>query len=174
MPITTRAAGERPDLQTKIGSNPGVSLQDRPARTYPLGDAAAHVVGYVSHPTADELRQLAASGYDESDWVGRAGLEAFAESQLAGQKGGRIQLVDQAGRVFRTIAQKAAVPGQDLQTTLDAAIQNQAATALGDKSGSVVVMNPSDNSVLVLLSEPSFDPNHFILGLGDDEWQRLN
>jgi penicillin-binding protein 2 len=174
MPITTRPHDERPDLQTSIGSLPGVSIQDRPARVYPLGPAAAHVIGYVSHPTADELRQLAANGYDESDWVGRAGLEAVFESQLAGQKGGAIQIVDQANRVLRTIAQKASVPGEDLHTSLDAAIQNQAAAALGDKVGSVVVIDPNDNSVLALLSEPSFDPNQFIIGLDDATWHQMN
>jgi penicillin-binding protein 2 len=174
MPITTRAAGERPDLQTKIGSVPGVSLQDRPARIYPVGEAAAHVVGYVSHPTADELKQLATNGYDESDWVGRTGLESSFESQLAGQKGGKIQIVDSANRVFRTIVQKPSVPGEDLNTTLDAAIQNQAAAALGDKIGSVVVLDARDNNVLALLSQPSFDPNQFIVGLDDATWQRLN
>jgi len=174
MPITTRPHDDRPDLQSKIGSVPGVSLQDEPSRTYPLGPAAAHVVGYVSHPTADELRQLSAQGYDESDWVGRAGLEAFAESTLAGQHGGSIQVVDQSGRVFRTITQKAAVPGQDLTLTIDAAIQNEAANALADKAGSVVVLDPRDDQLLALVSQPSFDPNQFVLGLPDAEWQRLN
>src|SRR6266511_2916258 len=174
MPITTRSANDRGDLQTKLGSIPGVLLQERPARTYPLGEAAAHVVGYGCHPTADELRQLAGRGYDESDWVGRAGLEAYAETTLAGQKGGAIQIVDQTGRLFRTIVQKPPVPGQDLQLSLDAAIQSQAATALADKTGSVVVLDPRDNSVLALLSQPSFDPNHCVIGLDDAEWRRLN
>jgi penicillin-binding protein 2 len=174
MPIATRPIGERPELETQIGSVAGVSLQDKPARIYPSGDAAAHVVGYLAHPTADELRRLAASGYDESDWVGRAGLEAFGEERLAGQKGGSIQVVDQAGRVFRTIVQKAATPGRDLQLNLDAAIQTEAAAALGDKVGSVVVLDPRDNSVLALVSKPSFDPNAFVVGLDDAEWQRLN
>jgi hypothetical protein len=131
MPITTRSHDDRPDPD-QIGSIPGVSLQDEPSRTYPLGQAAAHVVGYVGHPTADELRQLSAQGYDESDWVGRAGFEAFAETTLAGQRGGSIQVADQAGRVFRTIVQKAAVPGQDLTLAIDGAIQNEAANALAD------------------------------------------
>jgi penicillin-binding protein 2 len=174
MPIATRPESDRPDLEPKLGSIAGISLQDRPARVYPLGDAAAHVTGYLAHPTADELRQLAASGYDESDWVGRAGLEASGEQRLAGQKGGTIQIVDSAGRVFRTIVQKAATPGQDLQLSLDVAIQSAAAAALADKIGSVVVLDPRDNSVLALASKPSFDPNAFVLGLDDAEWQRLN
>jgi penicillin-binding protein 2 len=72
------------------------------------------------------------------------------------------------------IAQKAAVPGEDVQTSLDAAIQNQSATALGDKTGSVVVMNPADNSILALLSRPGFDSNQFVIGVDDATWERLN
>jgi penicillin-binding protein 2 len=174
MPITTRPAADRADLEEQVGALPGVSLQDRPARVYPLGEAAAHVVGYVGHPTADELRQLATSGVDESSWIGRAGLEAAAEHDLAGTGGGAIQIVDQTGRVLRTIARKQAVPGQDLHTSLDAAIQIQAATALADKIGSVVVMDPRDSTVLAMVSHPSFDPNRFVIGLTDDEWQALN
>jgi penicillin-binding protein 2 len=174
MPITDRSDMERDDLQTKIGSIPGVSLQDKPARIYPLGNAAAHVVGYVGHPTAQELQQLVSAGYDESDWVGHAGVEAWGEQQLAGTRGGSIQIVDQAGKVVRDIAHKASVPGQDITLSVDGAIQNAAASALGDKLGSVVVLDPRDNSVLALASQPSFDPNQFVIGLSDDQWQQLN
>ena len=93
-------------VQSTIGALPGVVLQNRPARVYPMGAAAAHVVGYVGHPNADELRQLASSGFVESDWLGRSGIEAWGEEQLAGKKGGSIQIVDQGGRVLRTIVQK--------------------------------------------------------------------
>lgn len=174
MPITDRSDNDRGDLQTKIGSIPGVSLQDKPARVYPVGAAAAQVVGYVSHPTADELQKLAASGYDESDWIGRAGVEAWGEQRLAGTRGGVIQIVDQSGKVVREIARKASTPGQDIKLTLDAAIQNEAANDLGDKIGSVVIMDPRDNTVLALASQPTFYPNQFVIGLSDEQWQQLN
>lgn len=174
MPITDRSEDERGDLQTKIGSIPGVSLQDKAARVYPVGAASAQVVGYVGHPTADELQKLAAAGYDESDWIGRAGVEAWGEQQLAGTRGGVIQIVDEAGKVVREVVRKASVPGQDVKLNLDAAIQNEAANDLGDKIGSVVVMDPRDNSVLALASQPTFDPNQFVIGLSDEQWQQLN
>jgi penicillin-binding protein 2 len=174
MPITTRSDMERGDLQTRIGSIPGVSLQDKAARVYPLGSVAAHVVGYVGHPTADQLQKLAPQGYDESAWIGQAGIEAWGEQQLAGTRGGTLQIVDQAGKVVREIARKDATPGQDIQLSLDGAIENAAASALGDKIGSVVIMDPRDNSVLALASQPSFDPNQFVIGLTDDQWQQLN
>jgi hypothetical protein len=174
MPITDRSDNDRGDLQTKIGSIPGVSLQDKPARVYPVGEAAAQLVGYVTHPTAEELQKLAAAGYDESDWVGRTGVEAWGEQRLAGTRGGVIQIVDTAGKVVREIARKASAPGQDIKLTIDAAIQNEAGNDLGDKIGSVVVMDPRDNSVLALASNPTFDPNQFVIGVTDDQWQQMN
>ncbi|MBV9580093.1 MAG: penicillin-binding protein 2 [Chloroflexi bacterium] len=174
MPITDRSEDERDDLQSKIGSIPGVALQDQPARVYPLGSLAAHVVGYVTHPTADDLQKLASAGYDESDWIGRAGIEAWGEQQLAGTRGGLIQIVDSSGTVVREIARKAAVPGQDITLTLDSAIQTAAMNGLGDKTGSVVILDPRTNAVLALASQPSFDPNQFVIGLSDDQWQQMN
>jgi penicillin-binding protein 2 len=174
MPIAERSEADRDDLSQKIGTFPGVALHDRPSRVYPLGPAAAHVVGYVGHPTADELRTLSDAGYDESAWIGHAGIEAWGEQLLAGTRGGSIQIVDQGGRVLRNVAHTAAEPGQDIKLNLDAAIQTAAATALGDKTGSVVVLDPRDNSILALASEPSFDPNQFVIGLSDAEWQQLN
>jgi penicillin-binding protein 2 len=174
MPITDRSESDRDDLQTKLGSIPGVALQDKPARVYPMGSVAAHVVGYMTHPTADDLQKLAAAGYDESDWIGRDGVEAWAEQQLGGTRGGVVQIVDSAGKVVREIAHKSAVPGQDVKLTLDSDIQNAAVSALGDKIGSVVVLDPRDNSVLALASQPSFDPNQFVIGVTDDQWQQMN
>ena len=176
MPIVTRPESDRAQLESTVGDVPGVALQDRPARVYPLGPAAAHVVGYVGHPTSDELKQLASAGYDESDWVGHSGMEAWAEEQLAGKKGGAIQIVDQSGRLVRTIAQKRAVSGADVHLALDSTIQQAAFEALGDKVGSAVVMDTADgsNDILALTSNPSFDPSRFVMGLTDQEWQALN
>jgi penicillin-binding protein 2 len=137
-----------------------------------LASAAAHVVGYVGHPTAAELQQ--SPGVDESDWIGRAGIEAWGEQRLAGTRGGVIQIVDQSGLIAREIARKASTPGQDITLSLDSAIQNAAGAALGDKTGSVVLLDPRDNSVLALASQPSFDPNQFVIGLSDEQWQQLN
>jgi penicillin-binding protein 2 len=174
MPIVDRSADERDDLEAKIGSIAGVALHDKPARVYPLGSSAAHVVGYVGHPTAQDLQRLAPLGYDDSDWIGRAGVEAWGEQRLAGTRGGVIQIVDQAGKVVREIARKAAQPGEDITLSLDSATQNEAASALGDKSGSAVVLDARDNSLLALVSQPSFDPNQFVIGLSDEQWQQLN
>src|SRR5205823_27996 len=148
---------------------------EKPGRVYALGEAAAHLVGYETRVTADDLQRLASQGYEESDWVGRTGLEAWGERILAGQKGGRITIQDTAsGRVLRTIADKPMVQGADLQLTIDADVQSKAYDTLGEKTGSVVALDPRDDSLLAVVSRPSFDPNHFVAGLSDAEWQSLN
>ncbi len=174
MPVAVRPEADRPALAEKLGTVAGAVVQDTPARVYPLADSAAGLTGYVSHPTSDDLRQLASRGYDEHDWVGRVGLEATQEQALAGEKGGSLTIVDQAGKVVRTIAEKSAAPGSDVTLAVDADVQAKASQILGDRTGSVVVLDPRDNSVRALVSHPSFDPNHFILGISDQEWQTLN
>src|SRR6185436_19980338 len=80
----------------------------------------------------------------------------------------------QVGRVTRNVARKASIPGEDIKLSIDSAMQTAAANALGDKTGSVVMLDPRDNGVLALASQPSFDPNQFVIGLSDAQWQQLN
>ena len=174
MPIADRPETERPTLRQALGSIPGISLGTKTDRVYPLGAAAAHLVGYNTAVTADELKRLADQGYEETDRLGRTGIEAWGEQHLAGKKGAKLTIVDKDGQVLRSIAERPAQPGADVQLTLDADIQAEAFKILGDKPGSLVVMDPRDNSVLAIASSPSFDPNQFILGLTDADWEQLN
>ena len=67
MPITERPVSDEPALQEALGSVPGVALQKKSARVYPLGEVAAHLVGYVTRVNADDLKQLTGKGYAEDD-----------------------------------------------------------------------------------------------------------
>jgi penicillin-binding protein 2 len=87
--------------------------------------------------------------------------------------GGRLEVVDQDGRTVRLVAERPAVPGMAAQLTLDVEIQRRVEAALGDRVGSVVVLDPRDNAVLALASSPRFDPNGFVAGFADDDWSRL-
>lgn len=174
MPIVDRPAADQDALQQAFQGVAGIAIHGKTARVYPLGPAAAHLVGYTTPVTADELKQLAAQGYEESDRIGRAGVEAWGDKDLAGQKGAKLTIVDQGGQVVRTIAERPSQPGADLQLTIDADLQTQAAKILGDQAGSLIVMDPRVNGIRALASSPSYDPNQFILGLSDEDWQKLN
>src|SRR5690606_18171261 len=77
MPIKNVAYPLDPELEQALAGLPGVVVQQWPERVYPAGPAAAHVVGYLTEVTAEELPELAKEGYSSGDEVGRAGLEAW-------------------------------------------------------------------------------------------------
>ncbi|MFW6074978.1 MAG: penicillin-binding protein 2, partial [Chloroflexota bacterium] len=157
-----------------LGQIDGVAIQTWPARTYPLGEAAAHITGYVSEITADELPDLAKRGYEAGDVIGRGGVEASAEEWLAGKRGGTLSLVEQDGSTIRVIGEVEAEEAKDVILTLDSELQTETFNAIGDETGSAVVLNPENGEVLAMASRPSFDPNSFIVGLSDEEWERIN
>jgi penicillin-binding protein 2 len=158
----------------QLGAIPGVAVQKAPARVYPAGPVTAHVVGYMSQITADELPELAKQGYESGDLIGRTGVEAWGEQWLAGKRGGNLKLIRQDGTTIRVLGEVAAQPSHDIVLTLDLDIQQAAYDALGDEAGADVVLDPNNGEVLAMVSKPSFDPNWFILGITDDQWAQLN
>jgi penicillin-binding protein 2 len=174
MPVATLPDPIDPALLEQLAGIPGVVVRQWPERVYPLGPAAAHVTGYLSEVSADELQRLASEGYEAGDRIGRTGIEAWAEDFLRGRRGGRLVIVGPDGRERRVLAAVPAQPAADVVTTIDADMQRAAYQALGDSVGSVVALDPRTGAIRALVSNPSFDPNRFILGLRPEEWQALN
>ena len=91
---------------------PGVQYQKVPVRTYPQGDLAAHILGYTGLITAEQLKSPAFKGYDQTDQVGQAGLEAEYEKWLQGKKGVVKYRVDASGENLGVLGDaQAPVPG---------------------------------------------------------------
>ena len=174
MPVATLPDPIDPALLEQLAGIPGVVVRQWPERVYPLGPAAAHVTGYLSEISAEELPQRASEGYEPGDRIGRTGIEAWAEQFLRGRRGGRLVIVGPDGRERRVLAEVPAEPAADVVTTIDADLQRAAYEALGDRVGSVVAIDPRNGAIRALVSSPSFDPNRFILGLRPEEWQALN
>ncbi|HUG16087.1 MAG TPA: penicillin-binding protein 2 [Thermomicrobiales bacterium] len=162
------------DLVNQLRAIPGVAIQKWPARVYPAGPAAAHVVGYMSEITAEELPELARLGYEAGDLVGRSGIEATMEEWLAGKRGGILQLINQDGSTIRLLGETRSEPAHDLVLTLDLDMQQATLQAMGDQTGASVVLDPNNGEVLAMVSTPTFDPNQFILGVSDELWAELN
>ena len=174
VPIKDVPTSREQEAKEKIESLDGVMLQHKSVRTYPNGDLAPHLIGYVTKVSAEDLEKLRAKGYEEDDIVGREGIEAWAEEQLVGQRGGKLAVISAKGEVVKIIAEQPARRGFDVHLTIDIDIQRKAEQALGDKlPGSVVVMDPRDNSILALASFPRFDPNLFVQGMTDAEWGKI-
>lgn len=162
------------EARGKLSGIDGIVLRETPSRVYPEKETAAHILGYVSAVMGEDLERLASKGYEDGDLVGRAGIEAWAETSLAGKKGGQAVILDEEGEVLRTIAERSAVAGGQVHLTLDLDLQRKAEQILGDRAGSVVLMDVRDNSILAMASRPAFNPNSFVLGMPDAEWKMLS
>lgn len=162
------------DAQLQPLQGQGLAVRKVPARVYPQGTLAAHVVGYTSEINSEELKALAAKGYVEGDRIGRTGIEAWGEQYLAGKKGGQLTVVGPNDAVRKVITERKSEPAADIQLTLDIDLQKALEDALGDRGASGVVMDPATGGILAMGSHPTYDPNGFILGFSDAEWARLN
>lgn len=178
VPIKDVPISQEDDAKQKLEQIEGVMLRHKSVRIYPNGEVAAHVVGYVSKITAEDLQKLASKGYDADDVVGRAGIEAWAEDQLAGQRGGKLAVVTPKGEVVKIIAEQEVKRGADVRLTIDIDVQRKAEQIMDNAKeklpGSIVVMDPRDNSILALATYPRFDPNKFVQGMTDVEWEKLS
>jgi penicillin-binding protein 2 len=160
---------------------PGVDIEARLARHYPLGEEFAHVVGYVGRIDEREQARLDRRNYSGTTHIGKTGVERFYEDVLHGQVGYQQVEVNAQGRVLRVLEREAPVPGQDLVLTLDSGLQAAARGALDGRNGAIVAMDPASGEVLAMVSKPSFDPNLFVHGipallfnaLRDDRYQPL-
>lgn len=152
---------------------PGVDIKARLMRNYPLGELTAHVLGYVSRINIDELKQVDPVNYRGTDFMGKSGIEKYYESTLHGQVGYQKIETDVSGRTIRVLHKIQPTPGKKIYTTLDMRLQKAAYDALEGKRGAVVAIDPRNGEVLVLASAPSFDPNHFVNGVSQRNYQAL-
>ncbi len=176
IPIKTLPYGTPPEAVQKFRDmvDLGVVVREETRRIYPYGAAAAHVLGYMTEVTPDQLKDLAAKGFAPGDKIGAFGLEGAMNDTLAGERGGLLATITPEGSTARTIAEKPSAPGKDIYLALDIEVQKKAEAELGERVGSIVVMDPRDNSVLALASFPRFDPNAFIVGLTIEQFNALS
>lgn len=174
MPIRDFPDNMDDELRVELEDIPGVSVQSWPERVYPAGPATAHVVGYLTEVSSDELPDLISEGYAPGDVLGRGGIESWGEEYLAGSRGGRMVIMGPDGDERRTITEVSSEPAADITLTIDLDLQRAAFDALGDETGSIVIVDPDNGAIRAMVSKPSFDPNDFILGHTSHSWEAIN
>ncbi len=153
---------------------PGVSIQIEPKRNYPYTASFAHVIGYVSEVSDEELKDKKKyKDYSPGDYIGKYGLERTYENELRGVDGEKRVEVDAIGREIRTLDVIDPIPGNSLHLNIDLDLQLSADKALETRRGAAVALNPKTGGVLVLASRPGFDPNLFASGISKKDWQRI-
>ena len=158
----------------KLLEIPGVMISDVEVREYPLGEAAAHLVGYVQSVTAEDLEEHAGEGYTANSVIGRSGMEGLFESELKGQNGCRICIVNSEGKEKEELACILVQHGQDIQLTIDTDLQVSLYEQFKEDKSCSVAMNPYTGEVLALVNTPAYDNNDFIMGLSSEQWTALN
>lgn len=163
---------------------PGITIEPVPVRVYPLGETAAHIVGYIGAPGEEDLTRTGISGADR---VGKFGVERSYDRLLRGTPGKITYRVNAQGAILGIIEELPPRPGGSVVTTVDLDLQRfvestlQASYQLARQDGELVkraaavVLDPTDGSILAMASYPSFDPAVFSDGrLTDAEWQSLS
>lgn len=153
---------------------PGVDIAARLSRYYPRKDQLAHVVGYVSRITEENLKALSdPTDYAGTSHYGKIGIELAYEAALHGSVGYRKVEVNAAGRLIDVIEEQPPIPGSDLYLTIDSELQSIADTALGEASGAVVTIDVNNGDVLTMVSKPTYDPNLFVNGISFKDYAKL-
>ena len=152
----------------------GIKITSTEARVYPLGEEAAHLIGYVQAINAEELKEKEGKGYSSSSIIGKSGLEQAYEDTLRGIDGTEIYIVDEDGTRLKTLATQDKKDGTDVKLTIDSNLQKQLYNQMKEDKGFFVVMEPTTGELLACVSTPSYDSNDFVLGLTNSQWDELN
>ncbi len=158
---------------SELSTTPGVQLREAWTRSYREDTVAPHIVGVVGPVPSEEIDQWRAQGYDGDEMVGWTGLERWGEPYLAGERGGRLEILNQQGQVVAVLAEKPSRESSSLYTTFDRDFQQTVQWILGTQLGAIVVLEVETGRVLAMATYPVFDPNLFATGISPWEWQRL-
>jgi len=179
LPIRTRLSDEEVARFTAQRYRfPGVDIQARLFRQYPLGPVASHVIGYIGRINQRESARIEetedAANYNGTSYIGKEGLEKSYEKQLHGQTGYEEVEVSAGGRAVRTLSRTPATPGANLILSIDIELQKVAEQAFGNRRGALIAIEPATGDILAYVSMPTFDPNLFVEGIDQQSWDELN
>ncbi len=156
-------------LEEALQSIKPFTKQTTTGRIYPLGEAAAHLVGYIAPITAEKLEEVDSDFYSESDLIGYRGLEELYEEELRGEEGVQIY-VDKEDQDPVLIAETEVKDGETITLTIDANVQESIFDSLDGDAGTATAIDPATGETLAIVSSPAFDPHAFLYGLSGDQW----
>ena len=153
------------------GVKPVISI----SRDYPYKENFTHILGYVSQANENDilLNENIKEKFVPGLKVGKTGLEKSFEKKLIGTNSVERYEVNAYGRRISQLAFQKGNKGEIIQLTIDTKIQKLANQLLSEKSGSICVMDIYTGGIVAMHSSPSFDPNLFVFGISQDEWQLI-
>lgn len=149
-------------IQDKLVNFSGFDIQARTKRNYP-DDLLSNAMGYIAEISKPELDRDSIRYYRQGDYIGKSGVESFYELQLRGQRGKKFRLKNvsgvEKGKFRDGEYDTLAVPGINLQSSIDLELQKYAQKLMDGKVGSVVAIEPKTGEILSMVSSPFYDPN---------------
>ena len=133
----------------------------------------AHAAGYVGEVSEQQIE--ASNGkLRPGDFAGKTGLERQYNDLLQGTDGMRRVVVNSIGKEVERLSTQEAIPGKQIQLTIDYDLQQIAEQSLGPRPGAAVALDPRTGEVLAMVSHPALDPNDFAVRISADDWKNLN
>jgi penicillin-binding protein 2 len=152
---------------------PELLLIQAQRRLYPQDGMMAHVIGYTGEVSEEELDSPEFAKLEPGAVIGKFGIEREYNSTLLGVDGQKQVVVDNRGQVRQELKNKPAVPGRDLQLSIDLDLQVVAELAMEGRNGAVVALDPRTGEVLAMVSRPTFDPNKFAVRIKSRDWKEI-
>tara|TARA_B100000787_G_scaffold51874_1_gene37417 strand:- start:810 stop:2771 length:1962 start_codon:yes stop_codon:yes gene_type:complete len=158
-------------LHDLTGAKPVLSV----SRNYPFNSIYTHILGYVSEANEKDIlnNELIKKNYIPGLKVGKTGLEKTFESKLIGTNGIQRYEVNAFGKRISQLDHTDGLKGETIKLTIDTEIQKFCGELLKNVSGSISVMDIYTGEVIAMQSSPSFDPNLFLFGINQDNWQLI-
>ena len=153
------------------GVKPVISI----SRSYPFKENYTHILGYVSQANEEDilLSETIKEKFVQGLKVGKIGLEKTFEGDLIGSNSIERYEVNAYGRRISQLAFQKGNQGKTIKLTVDTEIQKLANELLSEKAGSICVMDIFTGHIIAMHSSPSFDPNQFVFGISEDDWQLI-
>ena len=181
LPIRTRLSDEEvAKFAAQRFRFPGVEIKARLFRTYPYGELASHVIGYIGRINQAEKKAMEdwpeeeQTNYRGTDYIGKLGVEQSFEAQLHGTTGVDSVETSAGGRPMRKLASSPSSPGNTVMLSIDIKLQKMVEDLFGERRGALVAIDPKTGEILAFVSKPTFDPNLFVEGIDSESWQALN
>ena len=158
-------------LHDLVGAKPVLSV----SRNYPYNENYTHVLGYVSEASKKDIlnNEMIKNKHVPGLKVGKTGLEKTFENELIGTNGIQRYEVNAYGKRISQLDHSEGINGKTIKLTIDTEIQKLCNELLKDVAGSISVMDIYTGEIVAMQSSPSFDPNLFLFGINQDDWQLI-
>ncbi|HEX3095796.1 MAG TPA: penicillin-binding protein 2 [Patescibacteria group bacterium] len=164
-------------FETRAQEFAGFEVKSIPIREYINPEMFSHVLGYTGVISDTELSSLSKDEYDPNDFIGKSGIELSYEKYLRGTDGNTQVEVDATGRPIKVLGSVDPAPGDVVQLSIDAGLQEQLYKSFQDRGpnvkGAAVAMNPKTGEILAMVSVPGYNNNLFASGISSADYQTL-